>query len=126
MLFTKTALPCYSEKSHNAIEKIANENAVPFLDYNIRNVWQDAGLNYLTDFADLPHLNINGAQKTTRYMGDYLLKNYPELKATVSNKTVDARWENDLRVYKEYLIPQKEKLEENIEFWKAVHADDEQ
>lgn len=126
LVLTKTALPLYSEESHNAIQKIADENDVPFLDYNVRKVWQDAGMDYLTDFADLPHLNINGATKTTRYMGNYLLQNYPEIAVDLEKQKTDEKWAEDLKKYKEYLIPKKEQLAENIKFWEAVHANDTQ
>lgn len=74
LVLTKTALPLYGEASHNAVQKLADENGVPFLDYNLSDVWKDADMNYLTDFSDLLHLNINGATKTTRYMGSIYWK----------------------------------------------------
>lgn len=126
LVLTKTALPVYSEGSHNAVQKIADENGVTFLDYNLSNVWKDADMNYLTDFSDLLHLNINGATKTTRYMGDYLLENCPELVSTDRKQGVDQEWEDDLKEYQQYLIPQKEQLSENIKFWQEVHANDTQ
>ena len=126
LVLTKTALPLYGEASHNAVQKLADENGVPFLDYNLSDVWKDADMNYLTDFSDLLHLNINGATKTTRYMGEYLLENYPELVSTDRKQEVDQEWENGLKEYQQYLIPQKEQLAENIKFWQEVHANDTQ
>lgn len=126
LLLTKTALPVYGEESHNTIQKIADENQIPFLDYNMHEVWTDAGMNYLTDFADILHLNINGATKTTSYMGEYLLEHDFGLSEAVKVSEPDETWNEDLKRYQEYLVPKKEQLEENIRFWEAVHANDEQ
>ena len=92
----------------------------------MHEVWTDAGMNYLTDFADILHLNINGATKTTSYMGEYLLEHDFGLSEAVKVSEPDETWNEDLKRYQEYLVPKKEQLEENIRFWEAVHANDEQ
>ena len=50
---------------YNEVEKIAKENGVEFVDYNM--CYDEIGLNMKEDFFDERHLNIFGAEKFTDY-----------------------------------------------------------
>lgn len=59
----------------NTIADIAAENNVPFIDFNY--LVDDIGFDVQTDQArDLNHLNLQGGEKVTDYLGKYLLNNY--------------------------------------------------
>lgn len=63
---------------HNAVQKIADQYKLPFMDLNIN---RDAyGLDMKTDFRDNGnHLNNSGAVKATEYIGSYIKDNYSHL-----------------------------------------------
>ena len=53
------------KKYYNEAEKIAVENGIEFVDYNM--LYDGIGLDMETDFFDERHLNIYGAEKFTEY-----------------------------------------------------------
>ncbi len=55
---------------YNAIEKFVEEKDVTF--FNFTTEENLAGINYATDVWNTGHLNIYGADKVTRYLGEYL------------------------------------------------------
>jgi len=60
---------------HKAVQKLADQYNVPFIDFNVNQY--DTGFNWLTDTRDGGnHLNYNGAKKMTKYLGKYLIENY--------------------------------------------------
>lgn len=74
-----TALPFNSiaeerQKMENYIYDIAEEYAVPYLNY--WHLIEETGLDFSTDFYNNNHLNYCGAIKVTRYLGAYLKENY--------------------------------------------------
>lgn len=65
----------YNYKKHNSLEEFARENALPYVDLNLK--YRDIGIDWKTDSYDKgDHLNINGARKVTEYIGKYLSDNY--------------------------------------------------
>ena len=65
----------YNYKKHNAIEAYAKENALPYIDLNMKT--KEIGIDWKKDSYDKgDHLNLHGAQKVTAYMGKYLKENY--------------------------------------------------
>lgn len=63
---------------HKAVQNIADQHEVPFVDLNIQ---RDAyGLDLKKDFRDNGnHLNNTGATKATEYIGAYIRENYGDL-----------------------------------------------
>lgn len=64
---------------YNAIKQYALENGVTF--YNMHDYISELGFDYATDLRDEGessgnHINSNGAQKVTRYLGKLLAENY--------------------------------------------------
>lgn len=57
-----------------ALSKYCNEHNMAFLDTN--KYIQDMGLNYKNDFVDNIHLNWNGQQKFSAFLGKYLQETY--------------------------------------------------
>ena len=63
-----------SQKVFNCFYQYAEENGVPYLDFNKR--YEELGIDFTQDFKDWSHLNEKGNEKYTRYLGDYLKANY--------------------------------------------------
>lgn len=60
---------------HNAIQQIANDNKIDFLDFNL--CLDDANFDVTTNFRDAGnHLNYYGAVNCTNYLAKYLKDNY--------------------------------------------------
>ena len=58
----------------NTIFDIADEYGVPYIDFNL--LYDEMGLDFQTDIAEILHLNRAGNEKFTRYFGQYLKDNY--------------------------------------------------
>lgn len=63
----------YTMKFNKAFE-IAKEYGVSYIDFNY--YYDEMGLDFSTDMADESHLNYKGNVKFSRYLGDYLKRNY--------------------------------------------------
>lgn len=70
----------------------AQENDVDLIDINV--LYDDIGIDGKTDFYDSEHLNAYGANKVSRYLGDYLKENY----SIEPNTNADSeKWNNDYK-----------------------------
>ena len=49
------------------------------------------------DFNDINHMNINGANKISKYMGNYLVSHYD-----LGDWSTDERWKDDYKKFLEY------------------------
>ena len=52
----------------NTLESIAGEYGIPFLD--MASILEKTGIDYETDFCDVSHVNILGAEKYTDFWLD--------------------------------------------------------
>ncbi len=77
------------QKIYNRVAQIADEENVAFLNYNY--YYDEIGLDFSTDFADKDHLNYKGNVKFTRYLADFLKKNYhiPDRRKDTAYKSYD-------------------------------------
>ena len=96
-----TRIPSCSDKEEihmamNAVPKVAEEYGIDFLDMQ----YEENLLDYGTDFSGRTHINVLGAEKITRYIGDYLSEHY-SLTDYRQCEEVSKRWEED---YKSYLL----------------------
>lgn len=63
------------QKKYNYIEKIiTDEYGYNFINFN--NLYDEIGVDFDFDFYNAKHMNVRGAEKFTRYLADYLVKNY--------------------------------------------------
>lgn len=75
LLVTVPAAVGWNLARHNGIAAFAEENGLPYLDFNMAEY--NPGIDWTTDTADGgTHLNWLGAQKVTGALGDYLLEHY--------------------------------------------------
>lgn len=85
----------WNYQKHNALQKIAKQNEIDFVDLNLTLKKQ---INWKKDSVDGgDHLNIKGAQKTSSYLGEYLKKQYvlPDHRGDSKYK----HWDNDVKNY---------------------------
>ena len=62
------------QKKFNTIYAIADEYGVPYIDFNTR--YEEMGLDFSTDMAEVLHLNRSGNEKFTIYLGECLKNEY--------------------------------------------------
>lgn len=58
----------------NAMKEYADSHNSVYIDFFDK--MDEIGINEETDFADIGHLNINGARKVTKYLSEYIQDNY--------------------------------------------------
>lgn len=57
-----------------AMKEYADNNESVYIDFFDK--MEEIGIDEETDFADIGHLNINGARKVTKFLSEYILENY--------------------------------------------------
>lgn len=62
------------QRKYNTVEKIAKENNIPFVNFNL--YYKEIGLDFNIDYADNNHMNHLGNVKFSRYFAEYLKDNY--------------------------------------------------
>lgn len=100
LLLEAPAPKTWNSERHEEVEKWAQKNSISFLDTN--TILNEIGINWETDTEDAGvHLNIKGAQKLSKYVGDYLLNHYKF--TNHKNDTNYQQWNEALRTYEEYI-----------------------
>ncbi len=61
-------------RQYNMVADIADEYGVQYI--NFMYLTDEIGIDPTTDFRDEAHCNVYGAQKVTKYLGDYLTERY--------------------------------------------------
>lgn len=103
ILFIKTPVSGYTYESGNAMQKFADECGVRLIDYNRK--WDELGLDYKVDFLDTVHLNLNGAKKLTKCLGQTLADDFG-----IADHRGEARyssWDKDYSIYQAELAAQE-------------------
>ena len=97
ILFTLPSQNSWNYRKHNAVQRLADENGIDFIDLNIDR--ENFGFDWKTDTRDKGnHLNTRGARKTTLYLGEYLKNNY-----ALTDRRGDENyksWDEDYKIYK--------------------------
>lgn len=82
----------WTVQKHNAINQIANQYNIPFLDLNLK--LNDIDIDWNKDSRDGgTHLNYNGAKKATKYIGDYIQNNYNII--DYRNNSIMKEWDKE-------------------------------
>lgn len=96
LLYSAPSPKYYSYSKHNALELYAREKNLDYVDLNL----QDLGINWTQDTMDRgKHLNLTGAQKATRFIGQYL-----KSKEQLPDHRLDAvyeSWNKEAAAYEE-------------------------
>ncbi len=96
-----------SQMWRNAIEDIAEEYDVPYLNFvRMNNV-----VDMKTDFYDIGHLNRSGSEKVTDYFGDWLVKHYP-IQDKREDESYAELWD---AFYEDYLVNEKLETMKNLD-----------
>lgn len=85
-------------RRHNSISAYAESNSLDYLDMNLR--LDEIGIDWETDSLDKgDHLNLSGAEKVTKYLGDYLEEHYelPDHRGEEEYKN----WEKEAQEYEQ-------------------------
>ncbi len=72
LVLTKAPTTGWSSSAHNAVQKIADEYGLDFLDFNFDPYFSEIDFNYSYDTVD-SHMNYYGATKYTNWLGNYLV-----------------------------------------------------
>lgn len=101
LLLEMPSAKAWSYEKHQAVAAFAKENGIPFLDMNIEAREGRFAFDWMTDTKDAgSHLNFNGAQKATDYLGAYLTAHYDlpdrrqDTRYAVWEKDTTRFWEN--------------------------------
>ncbi len=97
-------------KKFNRVAEIAKEYGIPFVNYNF--YYDEIGLDFAIDCFDRGHTNYRGAEKMTRYLGNYLKENY-DLPDRRGQREYDT-WNLSAQYYEKLRYNQK--LRETLEF----------
>ena len=76
LLFVRTTTNNWDSGFHNAIQPLADELGIEFLDFNFDPLYDSYGYVHAYDTKDGNHLNYYGATKFTKWLGQYLVDNY--------------------------------------------------
>lgn len=101
-LFIKTPLAIDESSWYayfNAVESYCRDNNIPFLYFN--KMTDEIVFDFANDFYDIVHLNWDGQQKLSAYLGDYLRSNYH-----IENKKGQedfAQWDEDYALMLNYM-----------------------
>ena len=74
LILTMTPAIDYSLKKNTAMRAFAAKHALPFYDFNDTAVYDEAGIVFGDDMADIEHANIAGSVKITDYIGERLFE----------------------------------------------------
>ena len=92
-----------------AIQQLADEYGVDYLDFNLDEVWDAAGIDVQADFYDGKHLNTYGAVKISQYLADYLAERY-QIPDRRTDETVAASYNADYERFRTEMEERRTKL----------------
>ena len=74
VLFKTPMAESWDVSRHNAVQDIADQYGLDFLDFNYEPLFDEISYNYATDQSDGDHMNYYGVKKLSAWIGDYLVK----------------------------------------------------
>lgn len=98
------------KKTYNYIADVVGEYGYSFL--NANDYYQEIGLDFSTDYYDKSHTNIFGADKYTKFVGEYLIDHY-ELENHKTEKEYE-QWNRDYVLWTEQTTELKKDIQEKI------------
>lgn len=96
------------EKMYNTVEKIANANNIPFINYN--NYLENIGFDFKEDMYNIGHLNVYGSAKVTLNLGEFISNNYD-----LEDKRHNDKYSHWNTGYEEYIEVEKTKYYNSLE-----------
>lgn len=95
----KTPRPAWTTEQYNTTLALSQTYELPYFDFNTAQLQEEIGYDYTLDNMPLAatHLNLSGAQKLTRWLGNYLAEHSEA--ADVRGTPAAEALEQDLRQY---------------------------
>ncbi len=93
LILVKTPTVQTNIAKYNTLVDYAEENGIPYIDFNEEEIYQSCNFDFSKDAADGEHLNIWGAEKITDYMGRYFEEHCK------IEKRSDAQWDSSSAYY---------------------------
>lgn len=103
LLRTPTHEEDWSDAQHNAVQELADESGLEFIDFNYSPYAEEIDYDAALDKSDSKHLNQTGAEKLTAWVGQYLVEN-GELTDTRGQEEYSFM-EEELEQYQRELLP---------------------
>ncbi|MBC6680845.1 hypothetical protein [Zhenpiania hominis] len=93
----------------NEAVRIAEERGYPVLNFNTKELVEDVGINWETDFYNSNHANILGAEKYTKYLANYIAEHYDmeDHRGDPAYKS----WDESYESYVEFVEKKQNKLD---------------
>ena len=91
---------CISESGkqmYNYMQSLADSEGVEFIDFN--EYYDEIGIDFETDMADLTHLNYSGNPKFTRYFGSLLKDRFDLPDRRGDSRYISWEWDSALQSY---------------------------
>ena len=95
----------------NTITEVTEAFGVPFFDMNL--YYEEIGLDFSQDFSDPHHVNVQGADKVTKFLAKYLVEEY-DLQDHRGEPEY-ASWDELYEEYRVSVEKAREKLRQKIE-----------
>ena len=112
ILFACPSTTNYDMTVHNAIEEIAEDSGIPFLDLNLSA--DEIGIDWNTDTFDKgDHLNLSGAQKMTKYLTRQVRDMVPSLPDRRADPDY-ADWNEEAEAYRKVADEGMEIIRETV------------
>ena len=95
----KTPKTSWTRAHYEGAQAIADEYGLDYIDFNLREYYEAAGIDGATDFSDRDHLNYHGSFKLTDYLAEYL-----KAQVSFTPAVPDAAEQKRLEVFHRYNI----------------------
>ena len=89
LLLIKTPKLAWSWNRSVATRELAQKYGLAFYDFNLQELFEEAGFDESMDFSDQSHVNLRGALKLTDWLGKYMMENYDLPKAELTKKDLE-------------------------------------
>lgn len=124
VVLLRTPDTSWSTSRYNHVKEIADEYNVDYLDFNTEKLMKETNLDYSRDGADTVHLNLDGAQKLTQYLGKYLTSNYELTDYRNDDSKIKKIYESEMDAYKQTYEDARLCMEYNLEnYLKKINQD---
>jgi len=100
-----SAIQEYQQARYNKANSIAEEYGVEFFNCNTRTTLDEIGIDFLRDSFDRSHLNYQGSEKFTKYIGKWLVERYDITDRRFDEKY--ASWQRDADSYRQTIYNYK-------------------
>lgn len=84
--------------NHNALQKLADEYGIEFIDLNVIEIRETLNLDYSFDYYDSTHLNVFGSEKAAAYLGGFIQERFGIADRRAESAIAD-KWNEDLEWY---------------------------